>query len=133
MRVRFSDGINNHCHPRKLRRQPATSPLTRNTPKMSTRSNAEKEVRSNRPKPQGKRQTKQQKNSAGERSKPTFTASSQSLTGALAPVFPIPASLFLPIEPFFCDTERTLSIKPDLRRMTKEDLGSNAPIDLLLR
>ncbi|KAJ1141403.1 hypothetical protein NDU88_007736 [Pleurodeles waltl] len=52
IRIRFSDRINNQCHPWKLRRQPATSPLTLNTPKMSPCSNAKKEVGSNRPKPQ---------------------------------------------------------------------------------
>ncbi|KAJ1140355.1 hypothetical protein NDU88_006710 [Pleurodeles waltl] len=42
--------INNTWHPWKPRRQPAASPLTRITPKMSARSNAKKEVGSNRPK-----------------------------------------------------------------------------------
>ncbi|KAJ1109732.1 hypothetical protein NDU88_007092 [Pleurodeles waltl] len=78
MHVRFSDRINNKCHPRKLRRQPATSPLTRNTPKMSARSNAEKEVGSNRPKP--RRQTADQtaeKLCRGKKKQPPFTATSK--------------------------------------------------------
>ncbi|KAJ1169618.1 hypothetical protein NDU88_001509 [Pleurodeles waltl] len=51
MRVRFSDRINNCWHPQKQRRQPSTRPLTRIPLKMSARSDAKKEVGSNRPKP----------------------------------------------------------------------------------
>ncbi|KAJ1158316.1 hypothetical protein NDU88_011008 [Pleurodeles waltl] len=64
LRIRFSDHINSQCHPRKLRRQPAASPLTRNTPKMSACSMPKRRWALTGPDLEGKRQTKQQRNSA---------------------------------------------------------------------